>query len=106
MISNLLYLLKEFKASVCEPEVQARLAAKVASIPKINTEVSGVLATAAPAIASVLLPRIKTISVPMNKVTLARLKKPIGRPTDAASAQTRSSRKLMFILIKMAGKVA
>jgi uncharacterized membrane protein len=37
----------------------------------------------------------------MNNMNFARLKKPIGKPTDAANIQTSSSRKLRVVLNKM-----
>lgn len=105
MISNLLYLVNEFKASSCEPDVQARLAAKAARIPKIIRAVDCLLNTEGAKSARGSFPRSKKINVPINNATLAKLRKPIGRPTDAASAQTSRSLKLMVFLNKIVGRV-
>ena len=106
MISNLPYLLKELDASTCEPDVQAMLAANAARITKINMAVSGLLITVTAELASGLELLNKIMSEPMNNVNLARLKKPMGRPTDATSAQTSSNRKLMVVLNKIVVMVA
>ena len=101
MISNFPYLVKEFNASLCEPDVHAMLAANVARITKISIAVSGLLLTVTAELASGLKLRNKIMSVPTNNVNLAKLRKPIGRLTHAASAQTSRSRKLMNVLNKM-----
>ena len=101
MISNFPYLVKEFNASTCEPDVHAMLAANAARIAKINIAVSGLLLTVTTELASGFELRNKIMSVPTNNVNLAKLTKPIGRLTDAASAQTSRSRKLMVVLNKI-----
>lgn len=101
MISNLPYLLKELDASTCEPDVQTMLAANAARITKINMAVRGLLTTVTAELASGSELRNKIMSVPINRATFARLTNPIGRLTDAASAQTSSNRKLMVFLSKM-----
>ena len=106
MISNFPYLLKELKASACEPDVQNMLTANNASVTKINTVVSCLLMMEpAECTVGLKLPS-KTISVPKNKTTFERLTNPIGKLTDAASAQTSSNRMLMVILNKIVVLVA
>ena len=106
MISNFPYLLKELKASACEPDVQNMLAANAARIARINMIVSCLL-TMEPAERTVglKLPS-KTISAPKNRTTFERLTNPIGKLTDVASAQTRSNRILMVVLNKIVALVA
>ena len=101
MISNLPYLLKELKASGFEPDVHNMLAANAARITKINIGVSRLLRTVGAELATGLKFCSKTISVPINRTTFARLTNPMGKLTAAASAQTSRSRELMVVLNKL-----
>ena len=103
MISNLPYLLKELTASSCEPDVQAVLTANSPRIVKIRMAVVGFWAVLAVKRALGAARRIKMMTAPANNMNLARLTKPIGKPTDAAKAQTSNSRKLKVVLSKMGG---
>lgn len=61
----------------------------------------GLLFVLAVELAANLPLRNKNQMLPMNNMNFARLKKPIGKPTAAAKAQTSSSRKLKVVLSKM-----
>ena len=101
MISNLPYLLKELTASTCEPDVHAILAANSPRIVKIRMTVTDLLLVATVGLATGLCLRKKMKMTPTNNMNFARLKKPIGKLTAVASAQTSNSRKLKIVFSKM-----
>lgn len=88
-------------ASSGEPDVHAVLTANRPRIVKIRMVVIDLLLGLAVELASRLTVRNRIQRVPMNSRNFARLKKPIGKLTEAASAQTSSSRKLKEVLSKM-----
>lgn len=99
--SNFPYLLRELNASTCEPDVHAVLAANAIRMIKIRMVVVDFCAVLAVELATNLPLRIKIKMAPINNMNFDRLKKPIGKATDAASVETRSSRKLKVVLSKM-----